>query len=231
LKIEGKCGETLTSEDGKLYQDNLKRLFDTEEFEAIETLVIQLFGLVGGHLGGATEALLANDATIAHDLIARDSMVDELYHKIQRFAYEVLLTHVPGEASMRYLISILRIIPELERSGDLAEHIAARALRGITPELTPRIRGIIAQMGQIGVKMWRLTADDFADHRTTHLDTVESLDDELDDLQVALIAELASGAVSIPVTIELALIARFYERFGDHAVNLGRVLSGLWGRE
>jgi phosphate transport system protein len=155
-------------------------------------------------------------------------MVDELYKNIQRFSYEVLLTTVPEESAMRYLISILRIIPELERSGDLAEHIARRALQNVTAELTPRMRGIIAQMGEIGLKMWMLTADDFADHECTHQSTVESLDDELDDLQVALVAELASGGLPIPVTIELALIARFYERFGDHAVNLGRTLRELW---
>ncbi len=200
----------------------------TEEFHSIEKLVIQLFGLVGGSLSGATEALLSGDHRIARDLIRRDEMVDELYRNIQAFAYEVLLNSTPEDGSMRYLIAILRIIPELERSGDLAEHIARRALQNITGDLTPRIRGIIAQMGDIGMRMWILTADDFADHRSTRRDTIESMDDELDDLQVALIAELASGAVSIPVTIELALVARFYERFGDHAVNLSRVLNLLW---
>lgn len=204
------------------------KFLDTEEFLSIEKLVIQLFGLVGGHLTGATEALLAGDHSIARDLINRDAMVDELYRNIQAFSYEVLLNAAPGDGAMVYLISILRIIPELERSGDLAEHIARRALQNITGDLTPRMRGIIAQMGEIGINMWMLTADDFADHSSSRQETVESLDDELDDLQVALIAELASGAVSIPVTIELALVARFYERFGDHAVNLGRVLRRLW---
>ena len=204
------------------------KFLDTEEFRSIEKLVIQLFGLVGGHLSGATEALLSGDHSIARDLIHRDSMVDELYRNIQAFSYDVLLSASPGEGEMVYLISILRIIPELERSGDLAEHIARRALQNITADLTPRMRGIIAQMGEIGLNMWMLTADDFADHSSIHQENVELLDDELDDLQVALIAELASGAVSIPVSIELALVARFYERFGDHAVNLGRVLRKLW---
>lgn len=214
----------------KQNQGNFKfsQFLDTEEFHSIEKLVIQLFGLVGGHLTGATEALLSGDQSIARDLINRDSMVDELYRNIQTFSYDVLLGTAPGDGAIVYLISILRIIPELERSGDLAEHIARRALQNITGDLTPRMRGIIAQMGEIGLHMWMLTADDFADHASHHQETVESLDDELDDLQVALIAELASGAVSIPVTIELALVARFYERFGDHAVNLGRVLKNLW---
>ena len=220
--------------EGSRVKENAERhstfakFLSTQEFQSIEKLVIQLFGLVGGSLTGATEALLAGDHSIARDLILRDEMVDELYRNIQAFSYDVLLNSSPEEGTMRYLISILRIIPELERSGDLAEHIARRALQNISGDLTPRIRGIIAQMGEIGLRMWILTADDFADHQSSRLDTIESLDDELDDLQVAFIAELAAGAVSIPVTIELALVARFYERFGDHAVNLGRVLNQLW---
>jgi phosphate transport system protein len=55
------------------------------------------------------------------------------------------------------------------------------------------------------------------------------LDDELDDLHVTLTAELATGAMPVPVAIELAMIARFYERFGDHAVNLARRLAALDG--
>ncbi len=203
-------------------------VLDSDEFREIGKLVVQLFGLVGGSLSGATEALLSGDHRTARDLISRDEMVDELYRKIQCFAYDVLL-EAPREAgAIRYLISILRIIPELERSGDLAEHIARRALQNFTGDLTPRIRGIVAQMGEIGLRMWMLTADDFADRQSNRLETIESMDDELDDLQVALIAELASGTLSVPVTIEMALIARFYERFGDHAVNLARVMRGLW---
>ncbi|MDA8103041.1 MAG: hypothetical protein M0Z34_08765 [Nitrospiraceae bacterium] len=203
-------------------------VLESDEFREIGKLVVQLFGLVGGSLSGATEALLSGDHRTARDLISRDEMVDELYRKIQGFAYDVLLDAPREAGAIRYLISILRIIPELERSGDLAEHIARRALQNFTGDLTPRIRGIVAQMGEIGLRMWMLTADDFADRQSNRLEAIESMDDELDDLQVALIAELASGILSVPVTIEMALIARFYERFGDHAVNLARVMRGLW---
>ena len=56
---------------------------------------------------------------------------------------------------------------------------------------------------------------------------VAELDDEMDDLHVALTAEIASGSMSLPVAIEAALVARFYERFGDHAVNLARRIDSL----
>ena len=59
---------------------------------------------------------------------------------------------------------------------------------------------------------------------------VEELDDELDELHVTLTAEIASGSMPLPVAIEAALVARFYERFGDHAVNLARRIAVMVGR-
>ena len=59
---------------------------------------------------------------------------------------------------------------------------------------------------------------------------VDDLDDELDELHVTLTAEMVAGTMPLPVAIELAMVARFYERFGDHAVNLARRMAALVDR-
>jgi phosphate transport system protein len=119
------------------------------------------------------------------------------------------------------------MLPELERSGDLAQHVASRAVRGLGTEMSHRARGLVERMGELCSEMWRLTADAYADRSAEHADEVEDLDDDLDHLHVILTAEIASGSMSLPVTIESALVARFYERFGDHAVNLTRRIAAL----
>src|SRR5215469_10020253 len=58
---------------------------------------------------------------------------------------------------------------------------------------------------------------------------LEERDDEMDDLHTSLIAELASGSMALPVTMEMTLVARFYERLGDHAVNIARRVIYLAG--
>jgi phosphate transport system protein len=126
----------------------------------------------------------------------------------------------PMAADLRFLLCVLRMVPELERSGDLAEHIAQRAARGISPELTPRLRGLVQQMGRVGADMWRKATDAYVERDSDAADKLREADDELDELLVSLTAELATGAVSIPVAIEMALVGRFYERLGDHAVHL-----------
>ena len=77
-------------------------------------------------------------------------------------------------------------------------------------------------MGEVATIMWRVTADAYAERAARGAQAVDDLDDEMDDLHVSLTAEVVAGSMTLPVAIELAMVARFYERFGDHAVNLAR---------
>ena len=190
------------------------------ELDRIELQVRQLFALVSEGVAGATDALLTGDRQAARDLVARDELIDALYVDIEDVVQRQFALQGPMANDLRFLLSVLRIVPELERSGDLAEHIAQRAARGITGELTPRLRGLIEQMGRVGVTLWQDTAHVFEIREADAAKRLRELDDELDDLHVSFIAELATGKVSVPVAIELALVGRFYERLGDHAVNI-----------
>jgi len=190
------------------------------ELEAIDVQVRRLFALVIEGLGGATDALLAGDRQAARDLITRDQLLDTLYVDVEKVVQRQFALQGPMATDLRFLLSVLRIVPELERSGDLAEHIAQCAVRGITSELTPRLRGLVQQMGRVGVSLWQETARVFDEREAGAAERLRELDDELDDLHVSFIAELATGKVSVPVAIELALVGRFYERLGDHAVNI-----------
>ena len=190
------------------------------ELQKIDQQVRQLFALVSEGLAGATDALLSGDRQAARALVERDSMLDALYVDVEAVVQRQFALQAPLATDLRFLLSVLRIVPELERSGDLAEHIAQRAARGITTELTPRLRGLIQQMGRVGVQLWQETARAYDERNAAAADRLRELDDEMDDLHVSFIAELASGKVSVPVAIELALVGRFYERLGDHAVNI-----------
>lgn len=190
------------------------------ELERIDEQVRRLFALVSEGVAGATDALLAGDRQAARDLVARDHAIDELYVSVEDIVQRQFALQAPLASDLRFMLSVLRIVPELERSGDLAEHIAQRAARGITGELNPRMRGLIEQMGRVGVQLWQETASAYTERQAGMARRLRELDDEMDDLHVSFIAELASGTVSVPVAIELALVGRFYERLGDHAVNI-----------
>jgi phosphate transport system protein len=89
------------------------------------------------------------------------------------------------------------------------------------------MRGLVEQMGRVGVEMWRQVTDAYIDRDGSVADRLTERDEEIDDLHVSLTAEIASGAVTLPVAIEMALVARFYERLGDHAVNVAKRVNEM----
>ena len=192
-----------------------------KDLDEIDQKVVQLFALVAEGVAKATDAFLANDREAAESMADADAIIDQLYTDVEELVQRQFALQSPMARDMRFLLSVLRIVPELERSGDLAEHIAARATRSISESITPRIRGLIERMGHIGTQMWRLAADGYVDRDPDVAARLNERDDELDELHSSLTAELVTGQLSVPIALEMALVARFYERLGDHAVNIG----------
>ena len=174
--------------------------------------------LRGARLGGDFVDPRARIA-LGRELL-QDVTEELLYDELDR-----ALRHNDG--GIRALVAALQIVPELERSGDLVEHIALRTQQGLATEISPLARALIGQMGRIGAEMWRTAAAAYANRDASAADALRLRDDELDDLHVQLSVELAASGTSVPVAIEMGLVARFYERLGDHAVNVARRVSRL----
>jgi phosphate transport system protein len=84
-------------------------------------------------------------------------------------------------------------------------------------------------MGDAAVEMWNQATNAWYQRDSSVAEMLDERDDELDGLHSALLAELASGKVSLPVAMEMTLVARYYERLGDHAVNITRRVLYLAG--
>jgi len=199
------------------------------ELEAIEAKVIDLFGMVAEDVPRATAALLGGNVEEVRALAERDQVIDELYPGIEDLADRQLVLQQPLASDLRFLISVLRVVPELERSHDLVVNIARRASYILSEDLSPRSRGLIEQMGNLASDMWREAVDCWRQRDRSAAVALDQRDDEMDEMYASLMAELASGQMSLPVTMEMALVARFYERLGDHAVNIARRVVYLAG--
>lgn len=198
--------------------------------EEIRPQIVQIFALVGEAMAGATHALLSGDRELAKNVVEKDKAIDTLVNSIvNAVELQLIENESLNIADRRRLLILLRILPEVERSGDLAEHIARRAARGLGVEMSPRSRGLVERMGEVASTIWREATDVIVDGKLEAAGAIEDIDDELDDLHVSLTAELTSGSMTLPVSVELALLARFYERFGDHCVNLARRQVGRNG--
>jgi phosphate transport system protein len=201
------------------------RLDETEFRSRADQSVLILYASVIESLGWATVALLDQDVELADRVIADDRKVDDQCAMVTGLVKERLLSAPVGPEELEDLIAILQMVPELERSADLAEHIAQRARQGLGGAITPRGRGIIQAMCDCGTRMWQLSSRAYTERSRELSFEINEADDELDNLSVSLLREGATAA-SGAVAGELALIARFYERIGDHAVNLARRAAG-----
>ena len=196
------------------------------QLDPIEARVRQLFALVSEALAGATEALLGNNASVGSSVVQGDQLVDDLTAEVELMVWRQIDDESTPSASLRHLVGILLILPELERSGALAEHIAQRAVSNIGIEMSPLSRGIVQRMAEVAMEMWRDAADAYADRSAQSVSLHED-DEEIDILHDRLIGEIAAETMPTAIGAQVTLLARFYERLGDHAVNLARRIEML----
>ncbi len=196
---------------------------DREEFRRrADRSMLVLYASVVESLGWATVALLDQDLEVAERVIEGDRKVDEQANEMTGLIKDRLSEATVQPDELEDLIAILQMVPELERSADLAEHIAQRARQDLGGAISPRARGLIQSMCDVGIRMWQLSSRAYAERSRDLTFEINEADDELDNLSAHLLREGAASGVAPAVAAEMALIARFYERLGDHAVNLAR---------
>ncbi|HEY1635598.1 MAG TPA: PhoU domain-containing protein [Acidimicrobiales bacterium] len=198
------------------------------DIDALDSQVIRLFSLVAEGIAGATTAFLASARQAAALLVAEEEEVDAVFHSVEDLIRAEVVSGTPSsEPRLARLLVILQIVPELERSGDLVDHIRWRARQGLARSLTPTSRELVERMGQRAAVMWRAACSAYLQRDRTMAERLRRWDDELDDLHVTLTVELATTDLPVATAIEMGLVARFLERLGDHAVNVARRLETL----
>ena len=199
------------------------------ELGDVEANVVDLFTMVAEDVARAGDALLNGNTEVARALAERDRVIDALYPQIEELADREILLQQPLASDFRLLVSVLRVVPELERSHDLIVEIARRGNLILSQDLSADSRGLLEHMGNLASEMWRAAADCWRERDRSAAVALDERDDEMDELYASLMAELASGGMTLPVTMELTLVARFYERLADHAVNIARRVIYLAG--
>ena len=199
-----------------------------EEFQAdlieVNRLLVTMAEAVRTALRNATAALLTADLAAAESVMDRDAEVDEIYRQVEAKVADTIARQAPVASDLRTVITALHVSADLERMGDLAEHVAKTARRRHpSPAVPAELRPVFQQMA--------LVADRMADKIITVLTKpdvdlaaeLEKDDDDMDDLERDLFAILLDDGwpYGAETAIDGALLGRFYERYADHAVNIG----------
>jgi len=190
------------------------------ELDAIDAKVIELFALVAADLARAALTLPDGNNEVAGVLTEHELVIDLLCPEIERRVKTAILLQAPVASDLRFLLCVLRILPELEHSYHLVVQLASRASHIRSDDLSPRGRELIGRMGNLASDMWRLTADSWYERDHSAAAVLAERDNEMHELHASLIAELSGGRMELAVTIEMTLMAPLYERLSDHAVNV-----------
>jgi phosphate transport system protein len=193
----------------------------------VDRLLNDLIHLVADAVGDATEALLRDDPVAAVAIGGRRHLADPLYDEVEHKVAALMAREGPVASDLRYLLAVLRVIPELEQSADLANGIAHKGSQGLAAVISPRTRAIITRVGDLVSAMLSELSSHWDDHRGDAEERLEAAREELDDLHTSLTAEVAAIGLPASITMDMALIGRFYERLGDHAINIAERLDRL----
>jgi phosphate transport system protein len=173
----------------------------------------------------ATDALLNVDLALAEAVISADLRIDELRNQAEEDCFALLALQAPVATDLRVVVAAIHATSDLERMGDLALHVAQTTRRRHPAEVLPaEVKPYFAEMGKVGVELAHRAA---AVLRTPDVDRateLETADDAMDDLHrhmftVLMGREWHHGVAS---AVDVTLLARFYERYGDHAVAVAR---------
>jgi len=172
----------------------------------------------------ATIALLQGDQTEGEEVKAADEEIDALYNRIEELVYDLLARQAPVASDLRAVMAALHVASDIERMGDLAEHIAETALRRHPAIAVPEeLRPVIAEMGQVADRIAEKSVLALRNTDATAAAELERDDDAMDDLHRQLLAFMLGAAWrhGVEAAIDGALLGRFYERYADHAVRAG----------
>jgi phosphate transport system protein len=197
--------------------------------------IAKLAAIVTENVPRATQILLTQDLEGAEYMILADDEIDAQSLELEERCYRVLALQSPVASDLRQVVAALRIIAEVERSADLAVNICKAARRIYGHQLDPRLRGIIQKMGDQASKLYKEATEAYLTSDATRAAALDDMDGYLDALQrqfvQAIFESHSSERMDLQVAVHLAVVARFYERIGDHAVNIGeRVRYLVTGR-
>ena len=194
------------------------------EIDEISDLIVQLAARAGDAVARATDALLNYDLVEAQQIIDDDDHIDVAAIEIEERCQSLLALQQPMAGDLRQILAAMWITGELERTGGLACNICKGARRMFRTELPPRLRGLIAEMNEEAIRLIRLSVDSYSEHDAALASALHDIDDRLDSLHRTFVKTLLESSrthdLDVQPSMQLALIARYYERIGDHAVNI-----------
>lgn len=181
--------------------------------------------MAGSLMERATQALLQADLPLAEQVIGDYDKLEDLSHRGEERAMSLLARQAPVATDLRVVVSAIQIFADIERMGALSLHVAQAVRRRHPNHVLPEeVNGYFAEMGKIAVAL-AAQAKEVLETRNIELAArLSEEDDAMDDLHQHLFTLMMEREWkhTAAAAVDAALLGRFYERFADHAVEVGR---------
>jgi phosphate transport system protein len=186
----------------------------------------KLCGLAGAAMERATRALLQADLASAEQVISDHDQIKALGARAEESAVAMLALQQPVAGELRSIVSWVQVVTDVDRMGALAVHVAKIA-RSRHPDhvLPAEVEGCFTEMGRVAVKLANSAQEVLLTRDPDKAARIREQDDEMDELHRQLFTVLMDHdgwKHGVPAAVDVALLGRFYERFADHAVEVGR---------
>jgi phosphate transport system protein len=200
----------------------MHRHFD-RDIEELKDLLLRMGAMVEDSISRSIRALLERNAGLAEEVIACDDEIDRMEVLIDQKTLELFATMQPTAVDLRFVATIMKITPELERIADLAQDVCERVIElSKEPMLKPLVQ--LPRLAQDAQTMVREALDAFVRGDAALARKVIGDDDMVDQLTAdsfrALLTYMLEDPRTISPAIRLTFIGKYFERMADGATNI-----------
>ena len=201
----------------------MRNLFD-KQLSHLNAELITMGALCEDAISAAAEYLLENDSSLKETVVEADRQIDQKERDKENLFMKLLLQQQPVARDLRTVSSALKMISDMERIGDQASDIAEMVCFVNSACLTGKVH--IADMAKATIKMVTQSVDSFVKSDADLARSAIALDDTVDNLFLKvkgeLIESVKEGQSDAEALIDLLMIAKYFERIGDHAENIAQ---------
>jgi phosphate transport system protein len=196
-----------------------------ERLDALTTQLGDMCGLAGTAMERATQALLQADLPLAEQVISDNQRASTMSAKAEENAFMLLALQAPVAGDLRAVVSSLQNVADVERMHALALHVAKiTRRRHLMHALPEEVNGYFAEMGRLAVKLGNSAQEVVLSADPRRAAQIRREDDAMDELHGHLFTVLMDHEWKhgVAAAVDVTLLGRYYERFADHAVEVGR---------
>ena len=196
-----------------------------DQLDALTAQLGEMCGKAGVAMERATRALLQADLMLSEQVITDHEQISAMSVRAEEAAFVLLALQAPVAGDLRAIVSSIQIVADVDRMGALALHVAKIARRRHPQHALPEeVNGYFAEMGRVAVELGNAAQEAVVSGDPDKAARLREEDDAMDDLHRHLFTVLMDRdwKHGVAAAVDVTLLGRFYERFADHAVEIGR---------